>query len=123
MRYVLIAWVFVGVIATSAASLVVAVLNRELSAIYVPLILLFEALCVVFLLLFLQEMPKEKYLGIESRWGGLGRGSSGWHISRPLIYLACTFVFAGAFAAAVANAIDVTAKHEGGKALPEPVKK
>jgi len=41
----------------------------------------------VLLLAFASSLRKGDSVAIESHWGGLGGGISGWHMSAPLIYL------------------------------------
>src|SRR5260221_6103575 len=103
-------WIFIGLVVATAIALAYAAYIGELPVVLVPSILLFEILCFTFLLLFLEVMGKGETIGIESRWGGLGRGAAGWRISRPAIYLACTLVFAGGFAVTMSGVVEVLAK-------------
>jgi hypothetical protein len=114
-------WILGAVVAISALALWTAVQEKQLSAAFVPPLLLFETLCVVFLVLFLNDLSNGNHIGVESRWGGLGRGSAGWRMSRPLIYLACALLFAAAFGATTAGVLDaVKAKERNNQPATRP---
>jgi hypothetical protein len=116
-------WILVAVILISVVALWIAVQEKQLSAAFVPPLLLFETLCAVFLVLFLQDLGNGSAIGIESRWGGLGRGSAGWRISRPLIYLACLLIFAAAFGGTVAGMVEIAKKERTAPTDASPAKK
>ncbi|MDP8979596.1 MAG: hypothetical protein M3O35_03280 [Acidobacteriota bacterium] len=47
-----------------------------------------------FLVAFVWSLMRDRTPLLESHWGGLGGGLSGWRVSPALLYLACTMGFA-----------------------------
>jgi hypothetical protein len=97
---------FGAILAASVLALAFAAHRGEIGAAYIAPIILFEALSLIFLFLFLQDMASAPFVALESRWGGLGGGLGGWRMPRSIVYLLCTLVFAVLFATAAEHAVD-----------------
>ncbi len=72
----------------AAGLIIYAVLTRGLTPLHgAYLVLLFAIFALTFTLFLFYSFRRLDGIQVESNWGGLGGGLSGWSISTPLVYL------------------------------------
>lgn len=73
---------------TAAGLIIYGVLTRRLTPVHgAYLVLLFAIFALTFTLFLFYSFTRIDGIWVESNWGGLGGGPSGWSISTPLVYL------------------------------------